>query len=91
MRHEKDTGVKGLALPDTYTLAALLDPTCVVAAGTYQINVELGGNFSRGQIVLNKLGREFKNFIGPLTVYETLDKKKYCSLLKNAVKWILYT
>jgi len=75
----------GLSICDAYTMSTVLDTTIAWNPVIFDGFVETGGVKSRGHLVLNKTGRKFEGFNGPLVFFDNYDVNKYKQMLKNSV------
>ena len=56
LAYEKQTGEKGISLPDPTAMAVLLDPSVVLESSQHFIDVQTDSSITRGMSVVDKLG-----------------------------------
>jgi purine nucleosidase len=56
LAYEKQTGEKGISLPDPVAMAVLLDPAIVLESSQHFIDVQIDSGITRGMSVVDKLG-----------------------------------
>ncbi|XP_039262207.2 inosine-uridine preferring nucleoside hydrolase-like [Styela clava] len=75
----------GYLIWDTYSMGIVLDPTCVIGSTKVRVGVELGGNISRGSLIVdyNDIGGQ-QYTLNEIELIEKLDMEKYKKLMANA-------
>ena len=56
LAYEKQTGEKGISLPDPTAMAVLLDPAVVLESSPHFIDVQIDSGITRGMSVVDRLG-----------------------------------
>jgi purine nucleosidase len=56
MGYERQTGEKGISLPDPVAMAVLLDPALKIQVSRHFVDIECGSHLTRGMTVVDRLG-----------------------------------
>lgn len=76
-------GFPGYLIPDPLAMAIALDPSIIRQAGDYHVTVELAGTLTRGQTVIDYMGRrQPKN----CTIVEQVDIDAVIAMFERAVQ-----
>ena len=76
--------LSGLSICDAYAMAVALDPTIGKQPHLKRVCVELGGHYSRGQLVTDHY--YLTDHFFEITCYHGFDIEKFIEMLKKSVK-----
>jgi purine nucleosidase len=84
LEFERSTGIQGSTHPDAMTCAAILDPSLVTAARECVVDVETGGELTRGWSLIDALGRTGRE--PNAIVVEAFDTDRFFELLLDVLR-----
>lgn len=83
-RRPEEGGAFGAGVPDGVAMAAALEPDCVTAAGDYHVDVEIHGELTTGETVVDRRGVTGQP--ANATVIDAIDAARFKAMVRDACR-----